>query len=87
MRTTRKEKIEQFVTDKSNTYIGRLIGKRMLESDYSYVDVAERSGGASAEHIGMIVSGKRRSPQFNTIVRISKALDIPLDKFVEEKGK
>lgn len=85
MRELRHNNLIFFSEDPENTHIGRLVARQMLTLDYKYADVARRGGFNDGNNVIMIVSGRRRDPYFSSIVKLSKALDLKLEKFIEEK--
>jgi len=57
----------------------------MLDLDYTYSQLAKISGLKDSNNVRLIVRGQRRDPQFSSVVKLAKALDLSLDKFLEEK--
>lgn len=56
----------------------------MLDLDYTYSQLANISGLKDSTNVRLIVRGQRRDPRFSSVVKLAKALDLSLDKFLEE---
>jgi len=82
---SRKEAIDYYAHSKYNSHIGRVVAKGMLDLDYTYSQLANISGLKDSTNVRLIVRGQRRDPQFSSVVKLAKALDLSLDKFLEEK--
>lgn len=85
IRDLNKERLQTIEKLESNTYIGKLLAHKMLALNYRYSDILRTTNFKSREHIAKIVTGKIKSPSFSSIVELSRCLEIPLDKFIEER--
>lgn len=79
---SRKEIIQYYAHSKYNSHIGRVVAQGMLDLDYTYAQLARRSGLKDSTNVRLIVQGKRRDPQFSSVVKLARGLDLSLDKFV-----
>lgn len=82
---SKRDLLEYYSTSIYNSHFGRLIAKTMLERGYTYNDVARRAGLKDGTNVRVIVNGQRRDPYFSSIAKIAKALDLSIDKFLEDK--
>lgn len=75
--------LKLYATSLSTSHIGRVVARGMLDCDYTYSELARRAGLKDGTNIRMIVKGARRDPQFSTVAKLAKALDLKLDRFLE----
>lgn len=64
------------------TYLGRQILQALADDRRSQKDLAATLGW-NGNRISNIVCGQRQDPQFSTVVKIARALERPLEYFVE----